>query len=346
MLHDPEWLPYRLDLAQRRVLLLRMRAAQREAAMFLDERGMPDDPQGAWVPLQHVLDAAVAAKRPRIDWIFHIGHCGSTLLSHLLAAWPEYQVLREPLPLRTLAEAWQPADDAPILSRHESAALLDRLTALWARPLGPHARSAIKATSSCNALIEPLLDRAPDDRAILLDMPLEPYLATLLKSPDSVRDVAAAAPARLRDLQARGIGAHIHLQDLDPPRLCATGWLAERLRFDALAAGAHRDRLLRVDFERLLSEPESVLRRIAEHLQLLPDGVPRALHSPWWRRYSKSGTHAYGVEDRRHDLALARERHGGEIAAGIDWVEELLREHPGMAQRVSGTGSARGTGSA
>lgn len=313
-LHDPECLPFRLDLANGRVLFVRLDADQRREAAFLDPRALPPQPQGAWLPLSALVaptaDAVIA------DGIFHIGHCGSTLLSRLLDSWPEVEGLREPLPLRDLAAAWH-AHTPP----HD---LLATLMAYWRRPLPPASRIAIKATSSCNALIEPLLRDGDLRRAILLDLPLVPWLATLLKSEDSVRDALAAFDTRAGVLHAHGIAIDGALAPGDAIEACAMGWLAERLRFDALASGEFASRVLRVDFEDLLAAPGATIARIAAHLALDSTGVARALASPAWGRYSKAQQHGYGRDDRAHDLALAQQRFGDEIARGVAWVERAM----------------------
>ena len=313
-LRDPEYLPFRLDLAGDRVLFVRLDAEQRREAAFLDQRALPPQPQGAWVPLS-MLSTPDTDDAPA-DAIFHIGHCGSTLLSRLLDSWPEVESLREPLPLRDLAAAWR-ASTPP-------RDLLALLMACWRRPLPPASRIAIKATSSCNALIEPMLRDCGLRRAILLDMPLAPWLATLLKSEDSVRDALAASDERAAVLHAQGIAIDGKYAPRDAIEACAMGWLAERLRFEALARGEFASRVLHVDFEDLLSSPEATLMRIAAHLSLDADGIAHALASPAWGRYSKAQQHGYGREDRAHDLALARERFGEEIARGVAWVEHAM----------------------
>lgn len=322
---DPEFLPFKLDLVARRVLLVRLTAQQRRDAAFLDERALPPGVDGGWLPLdawQAHGDVAPA------DAIFHIGHCGSTLLSRLLESWPRLQALREPLPLRTLAEAW-PQRHAPEsrLSPEEASRLLQALWTAWSRPVGGPARCLVKATSGCNGLAAPLLEAHSTMRVLLLDMPLRPYLATLLKSPDSVRDAASAAPERLHELYVRGFGNGLWLHALSLPQQCAMGWLAERLRFDALAS-AHPQRVLRVDFEQLLVQPETMLAAIAAHLGLDPGGVGAAMAAPAWHRYAKAQDHGYGREDRTHDLALAMQRHREDIDAAEAWVETRLQRHP------------------
>ena len=315
ILRDPEYLPFRLDLANGRALFVRLDANQRREAAFLDPRALPPQPQGAWVPLS-MLSPQAADDGAIADGLFHIGHCGSTLLSRLLDSWPEVEGLREPLPLRDLAAAWHA--HAPPRD------LLPTLLSYWRRPLPPASRVAIKATSSCNALIEPLLRECSLQRVILLDMPLKPWLATLLKSEDSVRDALAAFDERAMVLSAQGIAIDDTHAPSDAVEACAMGWLAEHLRFDALSRGEFASRVLRVDFEELLSSPEPTLSRIAAHLELDSTGVGRALASPAWGRYSKAQQHGYGRDDRAHDLALAQQRFGEEIARGVAWVARAM----------------------
>jgi hypothetical protein len=324
---DPEFLPFKLDLITRRVLLVRLTEGQRRDAAFLDERALPARADGGWVALDSLLSQPIGHATPA-DAIFHIGHCGSTLLSRLLESWPGVQSLREPLPLRTLADTWSELSTARSrLSPQEAPRVLQALWSSWSRPFAGADRCVIKATSGCNGLVAPLLDTHDRTRVLLLDMPLQSYLATLLKSADSVRDAATAAGERLQYLQARGYGEALALHGLSLPQQCAMGWMAERARFAALDR-RYEGRVLRVDFEELLAQPESTLQRVAAHLSLDASGVEGVLRSPAWRHYAKAQDHDYGRDDRAHDLALAMQRHHEEISEGTAWVAAFLKQHP------------------
>lgn len=336
-LRDPRFLPFKLDLVGQRALWVRLDAAQRRDAAFLDERALPPSPEGGWLSLDAWQHAAPVASAPAADAIFHIGHCGSTLLSRLLESWPEVEALREPLPLRSLAEVWDSRGDAlSRISTDDAEALLDAAWAAWSRPLPPRSRSLVKATSGCNGLIDALLQRQPAMRVVLLDMPLRPWLATLFKSPDSMFDAASAAPSRLRYLQSRGLAEGLALHAMSLPVQCAVGWLAERLRFDALAAGPYGRRVLRVEFETLLDAPAPTLREIADHLGLAAERVAAAVTSPAWGRYAKAQAHEYGRDDRAHDLALSLQRHAVPIAEAEAWLARWQAAHPDVS--FGGTG--------
>lgn len=311
VLSDADYLPFDIDVEGQRLLLLRLGARQRAEAAFLDRRILGDAPQPAWVPL-----SAVPGRTPMrpLHFLFHIGHCGSTLLSRLLQSWPRVQVLREPQALRTLA-TWRSHDPVAV------DALLPGLGALWARDPDGGVATVLKATSSCNALAAPLLSALPDSRALLLDMPLRSYLATIFKSQAALHDVAAAWPARAEALARHGIDVGRALDDGDTAAACAASWLAEQLRYEALVREDPAQRVLRVDFEALLAEPRGTLQAVAGHLGFDASGVDAALASPAWRRYSKATDHAYDAADRAHDLALAERRFGPAIERGLRWVE-------------------------
>jgi len=76
-------------------------------AIFLDQRALSAQSAGMWLPLEMIRKVTRAdTGKPRpVHFIFHIGHCGSTLTSRLLELAGGVFVLREPLVLRTLPQA-------------------------------------------------------------------------------------------------------------------------------------------------------------------------------------------------------------------------------------------------
>ncbi len=327
---DAEWFPHQLDLAARRVLFVRLDAQRRREAAFLDERAIQGLRDGIWLPLAPLLQPASAPMR-RADVLFHLGHCGSTLVSRLLDALPGVEGIREPLALRTLADAqrelglaWARLDEAQWRD------CLAQTLALLARPLQPGGRVLIKATSSCNGLIAPMLDILRAARAAFIHVSLANYLATILKSPASRREIALHAPARLQFLAAQTQDRELRLHALQDAELCAMGWLSEMLRIDGLMASPEiRGRIAAFDFDALLADPAASLAALCAHLDIAADSadISRAVASEALHRYSKAQAHAYGQQDRLHDLTLARQRFGDEIDAGLRWTEAFARRH-------------------
>lgn len=335
VLDDPLFLPFRLDPVAKRMLFAKLEARERAEAPFLDERILGTNPQGAWMPLNLLQERLPDFQA--CHFIFHIGHCGSTLLSRLLQSWPCTQVLREPLPLRTLATAWSELDcSSSRFSREEWQLILHQTILLLARPIRPAVETLIKATSNCNALILPILSCVPDTRIILLDMALRPYLATLLKSPNSVNDAASAAPERLRFLRSQlGEDPELVLHRMSLPQQCAMGWIAERLRFQLLVDGDQSSRVLHLDFDNFLRFPEASLRTIASHLKWDEEIVSQAMTSSAWTRYSKAQEHQYAPADRSHDLAHSLRLHSIEIAGAESFVRQLCRRHSILDGRLA-----------
>ena len=318
---EPGVFLHQLDLPGRRALLVDLPEANLRSASFLDQRvfgGARRD--GGWLPLESVLAQgdALAGRAPHA--IFHIGHCGSTLLSRLLDHLPGVLGLREPLPLRTLAEAYgqQHQPTSPW-----SPAQVDRLLAvvlgLLDRRFDGTRHAVVKATSSCNALAAPWLLRHPEVRAVALHIPLRAWLATILKSPDATADALRFAPSRLAALHAILGRDDLRLHEHRLGEVLALGWIAECARFANLAADAGiAPRLLRLDFETLLSDPRGVLSRVAEHLGIdAPAASLDAACAAELGRYAKATEHAYSPADRAADLAESQRRFGAEIEAGV-----------------------------
>src|SRR3546814_7025083 len=80
-----------------RVLIALLGEADYRAASFLDQRLLTDRVGREWRAWNALPDLGAAAPRP--DFIFHIGHVGSTLVSRLLAE------VGDALPLRADAAA-------------------------------------------------------------------------------------------------------------------------------------------------------------------------------------------------------------------------------------------------
>lgn len=318
LLADPDFLPFDIDLEGGRALFVRLDRAQRNAAPFLDQRALNDGTEGVWIPIVSLSDAD-GEPRASCDFIFHMGHVGSTLVSRLIASWPAMQVLREPQALKTIARHADPRGRMDDSTERVLNGLLKRLA--WPQP--PHVRVLVKASSSCNNLIEPLLTRNVGTRALLVQVGLESYLATLLKSPVSIADAAASAPTRYRYLAAEIDKSLPELSSLDDASLCAMCWLSDHIRYRRLASGPLAARVKIFDFEEVLASPAAALGQMAQMLDLDAAGVAAAVESEWWHRYSKSGAHAYSPSDRTHDQALARQRFGNGIAAGRRWVQSV-----------------------
>lgn len=320
-----------LDLIGRRALFVRVTRDELARASFLDERLGLQGREGFWLSFRQIDEIAsmLPANALLPDFIFHIGHCGSTLLSRLLDQVPNVLGLREPLPLRDLASIGRELDSP--LSRMDSThwhSLIATSLRLWARPFAPSQHTLLKATSTCNNLIAPILQAEPGIRAVLLYLRLEPYLATMLKG--SGLDALQAAPGRLQFLHEFLDDTAIRLHELEPSEMIAMGWIAELARFQQLLArSSSSDRLLLLDFEHLLADIPTMLGGVLRHFGLPINagaGNPDARQSIL-KAYAKNPAHAYSAEDRNHDLNLSRRSHAAGISRAMRWAGSVAQRY-------------------
>lgn len=320
------------------VLLIRLSEADYRHASFLDDRILSQQTEGHWFPYADVAARAVTAiEHGPLHFIFHSGHVGSTLLSRLLDEEGSILNLREPLPLRTLAEMHDRAMANPNAS--EPRTFGDRLVTflrLWRRGFARTRMVVIKTTSTTGRLAETLLAARADARAVYLNVSLQSYMATLLAGANAALDLrgfAAERKARLRRLLAAD---SIAIDEHSVGALAAAAWLTERLT-QQRAKEALGARLLEVDFDSFLAEQETTLLKLARHFAIPdPDGfADRAARSPIWTRYSKAPQeYAYSPALRADLLKQALGEHAGEVAEGLTLVQSLAARFPAAAQAL------------
>jgi hypothetical protein len=327
----PTLFPYALDLERGLVLLVELDEQDYRNAAFLDERCMTESMQGGWLPWQTLGSRLppLASAAP-ISWIFHVGHCGSTLISRLLGELPCFLALREPPVLRTLAELRRSAD-SPVIPE-----LLSLTLNLLARTYRPEQTSLVKATSDCNNLVGPVLAHMTHSRGVLVYVSLATYLATMLRAEVLREDVVERHAARLADLEQL-LGEPIELgREVEPGKLAAVAWLASVARF-AEAERAHGDRLLRLDFDAFLAAPLAGLERIVRFYgaEATAAELEELVCGPLMQRYSKDGRQPFDAARRAEELARSRSRHAAEIRAALEWASGFVRAWPPLARLVT-----------
>jgi hypothetical protein len=331
---SPDAYPQAVDLVRGLVLVIRMNEPAYRAASFLDDRILGPATAGAWLPAPVVTRAARAVRDARpLHHVFHAGHVGSTLLSRLLDETGAVLGLREPLPLRTLADAADALGrPESLLGAPEFEALLDMLLGLWGRGYASTRAVVLKATSSAGRLAPRLLAARPDSRAVYLGLAAEPYLATLLGGANSAADLRGHGPGRMRRLlEGRTLSVE-PLHALSPGELAALGWLVEGLARDA-AVAAGGDRVIALDFGRMLADVPAAMAEVLAHFGLPHDDrMLRTLAgSAVLSRYSKAPEQPFPPGERDARLAEARRGAAAEIARGLAWLERLAREDAGIA---------------
>jgi hypothetical protein len=334
---SPDVYLQKVDLGRDAALLVQLSESAYQTASFLDDRILTSDVNGSWVGLRNLLEAAQSiGERKPLHFIFHTGHVGSTLLSRLLDESGCVLSLREPLPLRTLADARDVLGlPESLLSAPDFDALEQALLKAWSRGYQNTHAVVLKATSSACRIAARLLERHDGARGVYLNLAAEPYLATLLAGKNSAIDLRGHGPVRIRQLQARIATPLPQLYALSLGELAAMSWLAETWnQHDAVARlGA---RIVALDFDELLADVTGAVGRVAAHFELPLDSrwLDDIARSPVLTRYSKSPDFEYSPQVRRELLRQSRQNNAAQIAAGLRWIEKLAGSQPAVAEVV------------
>ncbi len=332
---SPEVYPHTLDAVNDAVYCVRLTEAEYARASFLDQRALAPGTKG---DLVRWSDLAGAVEETGLEedcgFIFHIGHVGSTLLSRLIASHPGVLSLREPLPLRVLAQAQvEVASPESLWSPADLDTRLGVFLRLWSRRFRPDQLAVVKATSFCSELAAPIVSRQSAPRAVLMTVEPETYLATIFAGQNNHIDIRGMATNRLRRLHRR-IGEPVwRLHELSYGEQVAMTWASETAAL-AEAGAAAVERAIWLDFDRMLAEPERTLSEVFDHFgRVVPAETVAAIASgPEMRRYAKAPEHGYDATLRRTVLDQARTEHAGELSKGLAWLEAAAAAHPAIAQ--------------
>lgn len=314
MIDTPEWLPFELDPASRRLLWLRMSEADYRAASFLDQRALRPDSE-----LKRTGWPQVSAEARRdADYIFHIGNVGSTLISRLLGELPQMFALREPQLLRQL----------------DADADFDTVAALLSRTWRPEQRANVKATSFTSEIADRLIQ--PGSKALFLYATPDRYLENILAGENSWQTLKALSGIRLARLQGRCPGLELDFARAHDGIRAALGWACEMSSLARAASALPEGQVIWLDFDIFLADPIRHFTAIAAHFEIEADPAEvRAIcEGPLMGRYSKALDYEYSPALRREILAGARRRHAPAIADALNWLRGLESRYPAVAQAI------------
>jgi hypothetical protein len=331
---NPVW--HLLDYSPLRhnFVFTRLEEAQYAQALFLDFRLQSQISTMESVGFDEVNAAFPDAfSQPPAAYIFHVGHCGSTLLSRALGVAREVLALREPMTLGALATARRELGDPlawfspPQWERLQMIILL-----ALERRFRPGQLPVIKASSTCNILAEPILASHPQRKAVLLRQSLETTLATLFKVKGNSSDLRTLARDRLHEWHCLTGSKAMRLVDTTDEDIAVISWLASMQRFQN-AQARFPDRVLRLDFDAFLAAPDSGLQRVADFIGLAPqsDHIVAA-YNHVAQSYSKNPGASYSAADRKRELDLSRSQNAARTRACLLKARSLLDAHPDLAE--------------
>ncbi|MGD9968071.1 MAG: hypothetical protein AB7T59_16245 [Hyphomonadaceae bacterium] len=291
-------------------------------SIFLDRRISPKGATGHRVRAAALIEQLERAKPSPLCYIFHVAHCGSTLLARALDVAEANLVYREPMTLRYLGvlaagteRAAAPADGWQRRMRLATAMLGRRYNAA-----GP---AIVKANVPVNFMLSELMQLDPQQPAILLYATLENYLLAVLRSSDHQSWVG-----RVTGEVGAGIGRQIGGFDPDSgvAKAAAQLWLAQALIFaEALRRFPN---VVSLDAETFFAQPGQAVAAAFAHF-----GQPRTeaeiaatIGSDLFSRYSKNPQLEFSNARR---LGL-REQSRAELRSQIDEARRWLTQRPGF----------------
>jgi hypothetical protein len=328
----PDILLHSLDPAHEAGYLVRLTRHHYLEASFLDGRVLDESTPGLWARLDEIAEH-VAALPERCDFIFHVGHVGSTLLSRLLGAAPGVHSLREPMALPLLAQLQsQLPRPESLWSPERFEEVLSLCLKLWSRTYSPNQIPLVKATSWASELAPTLLARPSRPRALMLTASPESWLSGVLASPHSLGDVRTSAPVAMARLHRRLGVEPWRLHSLSTGERAAMVWTAEMLAMDT-AARASPDQVMGMDFDRFLADPVESLSRVLTHFgqPTDPQVVEAIVSSPLMSRYAKNPTQSFTATNRRQLQASSRASNAEEIRKGVAWIDTAASRFPAIA---------------
>lgn len=289
-------------------LFLKMDRGSYHRSIFLDRRINALDAFPMRAPLAPLTEMARGQDILRTGWIFHVAHCGSTLLSRLIDRLDGGLVLREPPPLRQLGIAAASGSAGEAWSER-----LRLAAAMASRRFDPAWPSVVKANVPVNFILPQLLALNADAPAILLHFTLEAYVLAVLGNA-SHRAWIDQLSGQMMSVLAAAVGLS---PGATTAERAAALWLAQMAMFDAALRAHPAARSL--DAEALFADPIGVASAAALHLGLRPLAI--GTDSELISRYSKNPAKRFDESDRRAQQAERRIALADEINTARRWVD-------------------------
>ncbi len=315
---------YPLEFGQGTLDLVPMTRETYRDSVFLDRgRIVPAARRGWQLPLPGLLDEFErrGVVQSPLNLIFHIAHCGSTLLSRAMDLDTRTLVLREPFPLRQLG-----AEAAAVPGGPRQPAVWKRCLALTAALLGRRYSDdeavIVKANVPVNFMLQPLLALHRESRGLLLYTGLERYVLSVLKTSMHRRWVGNVSGQLAGGIHVTpGLGSPDPLK-LTPAQAAACLWAAQMLRFRA-ALDQHPS-LRSLDCEIFFSNPAGTLSNSLQHfgVNISSSEAEDIAASELFSHHAKDTERRYSRETRERELDQLRANLAGDLEAARQWVED------------------------
>jgi len=254
-----------------------------------------------------------------MSYIFHVAHCGSTLLSRALDIIDKNVVYREPGALRQLAVMAAENDwgDAPPASWRNKFRLA---TALLSKSYIDKSPVVVKANVPVNFIIDRLMKLNPGAPGLLLYSTFENYLLSILKSTTHRAWSVSVLSSLAKAIERRTGVSEADQKQLTAPQVVACLWLAQ-ISVYCEVAGKYEN-LKSVDSELFFSDPGPVLIKTFELFNhaINEREIDSIVKGNLFTHYSKDPRHEYSNERRITERQVLKQSIVKELEEGRDWV--------------------------
>ena len=294
-----------------------------ERSIFVDGRVQPASKRLLRIPVAPLAafnDQRPAGSSADPGWIFHVAHCGSTLLARALDRPGRLLSVREPMPLRQLGVEAACGRPAP----QDWAARLRLARSMLGRRYPNEEGVVAKANVPVNAILPALTAGRPDVRAIALYFPLESYLAAILRSPNHRRWVESVTTEMAGAIDPELIG----LEQPTTAQRATALWLFQIRAFDHLLGDCPQT--FSLDADTLFNAPRDSVSAAADLFRAPVEAkaLDAIVGGPLFARYSKRPDVAFSNADRLARRAGDLDSLGDELRSARRFLEARLAAAP------------------
>ncbi len=317
LIASPEYYPLKLE--GENLVFVRMNRSTYQQSIFTMEGRIKTSAAGTWsVPFKQIVDAISRSdlNNPPAGCIYHIAHCGSTLLSRALDIDNKTLVIREPYVLRQICAS------PPARNRHEVETRSRALAIIWqllSRRFNNES-VIVKANVPVNYCIAEMNGVIQGGSEVYLYSNLQEYLSSILKSDERAHWVAHLIKEMGSRIKRIAPFQDLDLNTLTTAQSTAVLWASQIHNYE-------RAQLNKASFslnsQTWFSKPSSVLQDLGTHFNC---GIDKTLadeitENELFRTYSKAPNLEFSEAQRVAGQMTLQNKFKTEYEDTIEWLD-------------------------
>ena len=319
-----------IDMQTGQASLLWTSAQRLRKAAFVDGRSLLSRRPPALMALRTFLDRETEpAPPPR--YIFHVGFCGSTLLSRLLDVTGQALVLREPNALADIANA-KAQLAIQDRSNPELAQVVAAASRHLARPWADGEAVVVKPSNWANNIL-PMLMSQSGVKAVMMTSSRRAFLEAVLRGGADRLAFSARAAIHLSSEgkeHALLVAAALQADEDQSGQLARLALVLHAIQLRQLGTTAKQaewDESHWLDYTHLVDDPLGAVRHAADILHLdIATTTIEANISRWMTRDAKDPQAPFPEHRNAQLAAAARAEYGSTMEQALNWAERFIAD--------------------